>query len=95
MTVAMGPLLGTIISTETICYVDSQRHILMYSSRHPSALRMVWLESREGGNCTIFHSFDMIGGYPALFSRGHIVSEVRKGFTAQHQALKAYVEKFK
>ena len=43
MTVDMGPLLGTLVSTETISIVDSDRHIMMYSARHPSALRMVWL----------------------------------------------------
>jgi hypothetical protein len=96
MTVAMGPLLGEIVSTETLCYVDSRRHILMYSARHPSALRMAWLESAAGGRgeaTTVFHSFDMIGGFPALFSRGHIVGVVYRGFTAQHEALKAYCEK--
>lgn len=29
MAVDMGPLLGTLVSTETICYVDSERHIMM------------------------------------------------------------------
>ena len=92
MTVAMGPLLGTLVSTETLCYVDSKRHILMYSARHPSALRMLWLVD-DGAGGTTFHSYDMIGGYPALFSRGHIVGVVHRGFTAQHNALKEYVEK--
>ena len=43
MTVAMGPILGTLVSTEAIGYVASQRHILMYSAEPPSALRMAWL----------------------------------------------------
>ena len=30
MTVKMGPLLGTVVSAETLCYVDSERHILIY-----------------------------------------------------------------
>ena len=90
MTVAMGPILGTLVSTEAIGYVDSQRHILMYSAEHPSALRMAWLLNSPSGG-TIFHSYDMIGGYPALFSRGHIVGVVLRGFTAQHEALRARV----
>ena len=90
MTVAMGPILGTLVSTEAIGYVDSQRHILMYSAEHPSALRMAWLLPSPSGG-TIFHSYDMIGGYPALFSRGHIVGVVLRGFTAQHEALRARV----
>jgi hypothetical protein len=93
MTVDMGALLGTLVSTETICYVDSERHILMYSARHPSALRMVWLLPSADGEGTVFHSYDMIGGYPALFSRGHIVGVVHRGFTAQHEALRDYVHK--
>eukprot|EP01051_Picozoa_sp_SAG22_P022793 SAG22_NODE_5608_length_985_cov_1.255079_1_plen_285_part_00 len=91
MTVAMGPLLGTIVSTERVCYVDSARHILMYSAAHPSALRMAWLLPAAGGKKTVFHSYDMIGGFPALFSRGHIVGVVHRGFTAQHEALRARV----
>ena len=47
------------------------------------------LPSPSGG--TVFHSYDMIGGYPALFSRGHIVGVVLRGFTAQHEALRARV----
>jgi hypothetical protein len=39
----------------------------------------------------VFHSYDMIGGYPAMFSRGHIVGVVHRGFTAQHEALRDHV----
>lgn len=92
MTVDMGPILGTLVSTETICYVDSARKILMYSANHPIALRMVWLLPTADGSGTVFNSYDMIGGYPAAFSRGHIVGVVDRGFNAQHEALRDYVQ---
>ena len=92
MTVDMGPILGSLVSTETICYVDSARKILMYSAKHPSALRMVWLLPSADGSGTVFNSYDMIGGYPAAFSRGHIVGVVDRGFNAQHEALRDYVQ---
>lgn len=91
MTVNMGPILGTLVSTETICYVDSARKILMYSAKHPSALRMVWLLPTADNSGTIFNSYDMVGGYPAAFSRGHIIGVVDRGFNAQHEALRDYV----
>lgn len=131
MTVAMGPLLGTIVSTETIycarerlepapetwareallpvtvlappplsptrnptlADVDARRHILIYGIARdgPSCLRVVWLEGGVGGAPTTFHSYDMIGGYPALLSRGHIVGVVHRGFTAQHVAIRKRV----
>ena len=95
MTVDMGPLLGTIVSEETIWYVDSQRHIFVYgvATDGPSCLRVVWLEGNDSsGNKTLFHSYDMIGGYPGLFSRFHIADCALRGFNAQHAAIKRRVE---
>ena len=101
MTVAMGGLLGELVSTEQVWYVDSERHILAYGINGrdgPSSLRVVYLESRaeegEGaqGTTTKFHSYDVIGGYPALLSRGYIASLVHAGFTAQHAAIRVRAE---
>lgn len=90
MTVKMGGLLGTLVSTETIYYCDSKRHILAYGIGRdgPTSLRVVWLEPGSAPGTTVFHSYDMIGGYPALLSRGHIVGLVLSGFSAQHVAIR-------
>jgi hypothetical protein len=123
MTVAMGGLLGTLISTETIYYCDSKRHILAYGIGRdgPTSLRVVWLTPGCAKGSTTFHSCaslsprtklllwdlhalakrvrissdadDMIGGYPALFSRGHIVGLVLRGFSAQHNAIRDRVHR--
>jgi len=133
MTVAMGGLLGTIISTETIYYCDPKRHILAYGIGRdgPTSLRVVWLTPGGIHGTTMFHSCaprsrkntlcvasdcfaiptteapwahslffrisaatdDMIGGYPALLSRGHIVGLVLRGFSAQHLAIRERVHR--
>ena len=103
MTVNMGPILGTIVSTETIWYVDSSRHILAYGigSDGPSSLRVVWITTirNNGGSLdephARFHSYDMIGGYPALLSRGYIEGVVHAGFSGQHAAIKARTEQLR
>jgi nucleoside-diphosphate-sugar epimerase len=90
MTVALGPVLGTIVETSTIFYVDEKRHLFVYGLRGdegPSSMRVVWLEP-TAANSTVFHSYDMIGGWPAHLSRGHIVRMVREGFQEQHLALR-------
>jgi hypothetical protein len=76
-----------------VYYCDSERHILVYGIGRdgPTSLRVVWLEDGVAAGTTVFHSYDMIGGYPALFSRGHIVSLVLRGFTAQHWAIRERV----
>lgn len=93
MEVQMGPLMGLLVSTETIWYVDSTRHILVYGigADGPSSLRVVYLQGLEGGKGTRFNSYDIIGGYPGLFSRGYIHGVVLDGFTAQHEAMRERV----
>ena len=95
MTVHLGPLLGVVVETATIYYVDEVRHIFVYGvrgSEGPCSLRVVWFESLEHGMVTRFHSYDMIGGYPALLCRGHIRQMVARGFEEQHLALRDRVE---
>ena len=78
MTFGLGPIIGTLVETSTIFYVDEERHIFVYGLRGdegPSSMRVVWLERTAHGS-TIFHSYDTIGGYPALLCRVHIVSQV-------------------
>jgi hypothetical protein len=90
MTVALGPILGTVIETSTIFCVDGARHILVYGLRGtegPASMRVVWLEEGGGGS-TVFRSYDTIGGWPAHFSRGHIAAMVKEGFNEQHLALR-------
>jgi len=90
MTVDLGPVMGTVVETSTIYYVDERRYIFVYGLRGdegPSSMRVVWLQSTVSGT-TIFNSYDMIGGWPALFCRGHIVRMVREGFNEQHLAIR-------
>ncbi len=93
MEVNMGPLMGKLVSTETIWYLDSVRHIFVYGVGRdgPSSLRVVYLEALDAGTRTLFHSYDVIGGYPGLLSRGYIHGIVLDGFTAQHSALRERV----
>ena len=95
LTVDLGPLLGVVESEETVYYVDEKRHIFAYGigREGPSCLRTVWLvpapaDGRGGGPRTVFHSWDTIGGIPAVASRGHIHSCVIRGFEAQHLAIR-------
>ncbi|KAJ9453040.1 hypothetical protein DIPPA_08514 [Diplonema papillatum] len=95
LNVNMGGLLGSLCSYEEVHFVDSKRHLLIYgvSTGVPSSVRSVWMESDPSDpNATIFNSFDMIGGYPALFSRYYIEGLTHKGFSSQHAGLKRYVE---
>lgn len=93
MQVQMGGLLGELISTEVVWYVDATRHIIAYGIGRdgPSSLRVVYMEPL-GERHTRFHSWDAIGGYPALFSRGYIEGLVMRGFTAQHRAIRDRVD---
>merc|ERR1712107_223451 len=94
MHVHLGGLLGRLISSETIYYVDSKRHILIYGIGRdgPSSLRVIWILPSDNGRASWFHSHDVIGGYPALLPRWYIEGLVLKGFTAHHHALKKRVE---
>jgi hypothetical protein len=90
MTVALGPVMGTIVETSTIFYVDETRYMFVYGLRGdegPSSMRVVWLEPTATGT-TLFRSYDMIGGWPAHCSRGHIVAKCLEGFNEQHLALR-------
>ena len=90
MTVELGPLLGIVVETNKVYYLDEKRHILVYGVRGdegPSSMRVAWIEPAADGGCT-FRSYDTIGGWPALLSRGHIRNEVWIGFNEQHQALR-------
>lgn len=92
LTVDMGELLGTLVSEETVYYVDEKRCILAYGigRKGPACLRAVWLVPTANGG-TIFNSWDTIGGVPALLSRGHIHRTVVRGFEAQHLAIRERV----
>jgi nucleoside-diphosphate-sugar epimerase len=90
MTVDLGPLLGRVVETSNIYYVDTERHIFIYGLRGDeaaSSMRVVWLEERTP-NLTVFHSYDTIGGWPALLCRGHIEAKVLDGFNEQHLAIR-------
>ena len=91
---SLGPIIGQTVSQEEIFYVDSRRRIMAYgvSTGVPVSLRVFWLTAGNGNKSTVFNSYDVIGGYPALFVRGYIEARVYEGFSAQHQALKNYIE---
>jgi hypothetical protein len=96
MQVEMGGLLGRLVSEEVVWYADDRRRVLVYGidKAVPSSLRVLWVAGAAGGDngrC-VFHSYDIIGGYPALFCRGYIRRLTLAGFQKQHRALKAYVE---
>ena len=94
MTVDLGPIMGKIVSEETIYYCDSKRKIFIYGAwdAAPSCFRCVYL-TKISDQKTLFSSYDMIGGYPALLSRGHIVRCVFRGFSAQHRSMKRVCER--
>lgn len=64
MTFNLGPVMGRLVETSTIYYLDEKRHIFIYGLRGdegPCSMRVVWLVKAPNGS-TIFHSYDMIGG---------------------------------
>ena len=97
MTFGLGPIMGTLVETSTIYYLDEQRHIFIYGLRGdegPSSMRVVWLVGNADGSTT-FHSYDTIGGYPALLCRVHIARMVHLGFAEQHLAIRERVHALK
>jgi len=77
----MNPLLGNLVSTESLYYVDATGHILQLWDRptgighnSPSYLLVVWLVPGFASSVgkPVFHRYYMIGGYPALFSVEYI-----------------------
>ena len=97
MTFGLGPVMGTLVETSTIYYVDEIRKIFIYGLRGdegPCSMRVVWLVETPSGS-TVFHSYDMIGGYPALICRVHIQRMVQMGFDEQHLAIRDRVHALK
>lgn len=91
MTVDLGPVLGKVVETSTVYYVDEDRHILVYGlhgNEAASSVRVVWLEPHVGGVATTLHSYDKVGGWPAWFCYGHINRHVLQGFNEQHLAIR-------
>ena len=57
MTFGLGPVMGTLVETSTIYYVDENRKIIIYGLRGdewPSSMRVVWLVDTPSGS-TVFH----------------------------------------
>eukprot|EP00924_Labyrinthula_sp_SR-Ha-C_P006719 snap_masked-scaffold_29-processed-gene-2.44-mRNA-1 protein AED:1.00 eAED:1.00 QI:0/-1/0/0/-1/1/1/0/256 len=88
-------VIGSIVSYEEVYYVSTKDKLFMYGNalEVPSSLRVVWLDVHpENEKWTIMNSYDMIGGFSALFSRIYIENKVYEGFLSQHLALKKYLE---